>query len=129
MEDTMMSYILYRIANSFFFLKRIGYYYTPNTLSITKNQIKISNLILKFIFIYLKLIFVYSKNTKYEKDMANNLFSNLNKQFYIAKKLSKLKNNLNFYKNIIHIYFKCRFITDENKLLLNNLKIKLKKKK
>ena len=129
MEDTMVSYILYRIANSFFFLKRIGYYYTRNSLSISKNQNKISKKILKFSFIYLKLIFVNSKNTKYEKDMANILLSNLNKQFHIYKKLSKLKNHLIFYKNIIHDFFKCNFITDENKRLLKNLKIKLKKKK
>jgi glycosyltransferase involved in cell wall biosynthesis len=56
MEDSMMNYILYRIAKSFYFIKKIGYYYIKNSQSISKNIYKISKLRMKIIFIYLKLI-------------------------------------------------------------------------
>ena len=36
-EDSMMNYIIFRIAESFFYLKKIGYYYIKNKLSITNN--------------------------------------------------------------------------------------------
>ena len=77
-EDTIMSYFLYREAKSYYFLSIIGYYYVKNSQSITKNMFKISELKLKFIFIFLKIVFENSKNNKYEKDMSNALFRELN---------------------------------------------------
>ena len=64
-EDTIMSYILYREAKSFYFLKNIGYYYIKNSQSITKNMFKISELKLRFIFVFLRIVFENSKNNKY----------------------------------------------------------------
>ena len=71
LEDQLMNYILLTCAKSFYFSKKIGYYYLKNEMSMTKNKYKISKIRIKFIIIYLKIIFEYSKNTKYEKDMAN----------------------------------------------------------
>lgn len=76
MEDQIMNYILRRTAKSFYYSRKIGYLYLPNTISITKNVYKISLFRIKFIFIYLKFIFEYSKNIKLQKDMANLLFTN-----------------------------------------------------
>ena len=78
-----MNYILFRTIKSFLFIKRIGYFYLVNNDSITKNFYKINKINLKFIFIYLKIIFEYSKNTKYEKDMANFLLNDISHHFYI----------------------------------------------
>jgi len=72
-EDTLMIYIIYQKANSFYYLKKVGYYYFKNTESMGSNYFKLTHLKLETSFIFLKCIFEYSKNTKYEKDMANYL--------------------------------------------------------
>ena len=98
-EDQMITYILYRKAESFFYLKKIGYYYIKNSISITNNLNKILGLTLEFKYIFLKLFFDYSKNNKYEKDIANYIFTK-----YIKGDFSNLRNNFQFFKNIINIY-------------------------
>ena len=124
MEDQLMNYILLTITKSFYFSKRIGYYYLNNEMSITKNMNKLTKTGIKFIFIYLKMVFEYSKNTKYDKDMLNFLFTKLIKQFNIEKNLANLssKEDLNFYYDIINLYLNCKFITNENKYYFNSLK-------
>lgn len=118
-EDQMINYIIYRISESFFFLKKIGYYYRKSMKSITKNLNKIHYLTLKFSFLFLKLVFDYSKNSKYQKDMVNLLFTIL--QGYFTKKLSKIKYYYKFFKNN---FLKCSFITDENKYYLKKFNFK-----
>ena len=125
LEDLLMNYIILVKAKSFYFSKRIGYYYLRNEMSITKNQNKMSKkIIIKHIFIILKIVFEYSKNTKYEKDMFNLLFTQLNRGFIIGNNLANLssKEDLNFYYYIINLFLNCKFITNENKYYLNNLK-------
>ena len=131
MEDSLMNYLIHRTAKSFYFSKIIGYYYLQNTLSITKNTYKITLLIIKFIFIYLKIVFEYSKNIKFQKDMANILFTNIYRKFNIQLNLlkSKSKNNINFYYNILNIYLKNKYITNENKYLLKEFKSIIETKK
>ena len=117
----MINYILYRNSKSFYIFKKIGYYYIKHTQSITSNIFILSELKIRFSFIFLKLIFENSKNSKYEKDMANQLLSDLNRNFI---NIGKLSNNIDFffYLNIIDIYINCKFITYENKILLKKLK-------
>ena len=124
MEDQLMNYILLTIAKSFYFSKRIGYYYLNNEMSITKNLNKLTKTGIKFIFIYLKMVFEYSQNTKYAKDMPNLLFTKLIKLFNIENNLAKLssKQDLNLYYDIINLYLNCKFITNENKYYFNHLK-------
>ena len=122
MEDSMMNYILYRIAKSFYFIKKIGYYYIINSQSISKNKYKLSEVRMKIIFIYLKLIFENSKNTPYEKNIANLLFSNLIINFDISSRLSYLNNNFNFYYDIIKMYLNSKYIDCENKLIFTKYK-------
>ena len=131
MEDQIMNYLIQRTAKSLYFSKIIGYYYLQNTISITKNLNKIPLLIMRFIFIYLKFIFEYSKNTKYQKDIANILFTNSYKVFNIQLGLIKLrsKDEINFYYNILNIYLKNEYITNENKYLLNVFKSIIETKK
>lgn len=131
MEDQVMNYILYRIAKSFYFLKIIGYYHSSNSVSIMSNLFKIPELRMKFSFIYLKFVFDYSKNTKYEKDMANHLFTILNKGFNIAGRLQATdyeENDYNLYYNIVNTYLNCSYIDNENKYFLNNFKSIIEKK-
>ena len=131
MEDSLMNYILIRTAKILYFSKKIGYYYLKNSISITKNLFKINQLRIQFIFIYLKLIFEYSKNTKFEKDMANLLFTNIINNLKIEKFLSKLIfiDNFKFYNDIIKMYLNCKFIDNHNKYTLNYLKKIIKARK
>ena len=125
-EDQIINYILHRTAKSLIFIENIGYYYLGNIMSITKNVFKSNKIIMLFTFIYLKFIFEYSKNLKYEKDMANTIFSKLLKNLEKFKILFKINNNNNNYKffyKIINMYSNSKFILKINKyILLNSLK-------
>ena len=123
MEDQIMDFILYRTAKSFYFLKNFGYFHKATSISITKNDFKINKLKLIFVFIYLKFIFQYTKNVKYEKDMANLVFSKFYKDFKnnISILLSTLS-NFNLFFEILNMYSNCKFILKENKQILINLK-------
>lgn len=106
MEDAIINYLIYRTSKSFYFVKKIGYYYIKNMHSITKNLFKISNLRIQFIFIYLKFTFENSKNSKYERDMSNELFTSLFKDFKLLKILRSSCKNLNsslFNQTINHL--------------------------
>ena len=128
-EDQVINYILHRTVKSFYYLKKIGYRYIINRLSITKIIHKVDKRKLKFIFYHLKIIFEYSKNIKYEKDMVNLLLNNLNNYLIIVSQLSLLnKEDFHFYYNIINNYLNCIFITNENKYMLNEFKNIFEKK-
>ena len=128
-EDNIMNYIIFRTANSFYFTKKIGYYYIQSKSSITKNSIKMSKLNLRFnLIIYLKLLFEYSKNNKYERDMFNLRLINPTKDYKVYQGLSMLtsRETFNFCDYMVNKYLNCKFITKENKHFLLNLKKKLK---
>ena len=118
-EDGLMNYMLYRTGKSFLFIKRIGYYYLLNNQSISlkpKNNYEDN---FKFIFLQLKFVLENTKNTKYEKDIANSIFSKLSTLFKDNFIVTK---NFEFYKEVIDFYLNCKFINDENKSLLTKLK-------
>ena len=125
MEDQIMNFLIHRVAKSFYYINIIGYRYYKSKESINSKKFLVSELKLKFIFYYLKFIFEYSKNTKYEKDMANYLFNHFNKRFNIKRHLSSLaynKDDFSFFENVINLYLNCPFINDDNKLILQKLK-------
>jgi glycosyltransferase involved in cell wall biosynthesis len=131
LEDQLMNFVLYKTAKSFYKLNKFGYYYIRNNVSICNNIIKFSHMRRKFYFIYLKLVFEYSKNTKYEKDMANYLFSRiLKRRNNIEKELSYsfLNGDFNLYYDIINKFLNCKFTSEENYLILLKLKNKIQKK-
>ena len=127
MEDSLINFLLYRTANSYFFLKKIKYYYIKNSYSITNNLYKISDLRIQFLFIYLNILFEYSKNNKYEKDMANVLFTKVIRRFNLRKNM-KCNNNIynfvyNFFILIIKKYLNNKYIYDDLKLILKELRV------
>ena len=124
MEDSLINFLLYRISESYFFYKNFGYYYIKNPDSITNNLFKISDLRISFIFYYLKFEFENSKNNKYEKDINNFIFTNIAKKLNIGLRLKNLRYNLyyDFYKKIINKYINNKFISIDNKILLNKYK-------
>ena len=136
LEDVLITHILYIAANSFYFLKKVGYFYIKNSKSITQNIIY--KLKIRAFFIQLKLVYEYYKNTKYERDIINvifNIFKNdiyyfflqdNNMHFFINNKY-KYNDSLIIYYDIIKKYLRCEFITDENRKILYKFKKHLKK--
>ena len=118
-KDGLMNYIIYRTAKSFVFIKRIGYYYLLNNQSISLKPKKNYEDNFKFIFLQLKFVIENAKNTKYEKDISNSIFSKLSTLF---KNNFVITKNFEFYKEVIDLYLNCKFINDENKSILTKLK-------
>ena len=119
-EDGVLNYILYRNVRSFYFYKRLGYYYVRNPFCITGKGFN-SNTI-KFIFIHLKIVFEYSQNTIYEKNMFNVLFKRLVIRKSINKRLKLMKQNLKFYIDTIDLFLDNEFVSINNKKYMIRLK-------
>ena len=119
-EDGVLNYILYRNVRSFFFLKKIAYYYIRNKDSITMS--KFNNKTLKFIFIHLKIVFEYSKNTKYEKNMVNDIFERICINTTIKNRFRYLNEEYKFFNDIINMLLDNKFITIQNKNYLKKIK-------
>lgn len=122
-EDQLMIFILYKTAKSFYYIKKFGYYYKRNTLSICKNIFKLSQVKMKCFFIYLKLVYEYTKNIKYEKDIVNYLFT-IMKGINIEREISSspFNNDFYFYYDIINMLLKSKYTSSENSILLYKLK-------
>ena len=123
-EDQLIIFILYKTAKSFYYLRKYGYYYKVNTISIRYKAFKLSIMKMKFYFMYLKLLYEYSKNTKYEKDIVNYQFTLISKYINIERELSSsnLNEDFYFYYEIVNMLLNCKFTSEENNFLL--LKIK-----
>ena len=93
-------------------------------MSICNNDFKLSQIKIRSHFIYIKLVYEYSKNIKYEKDITNFLFTKFIRRIKIIRELSpkSYNNDFNFYYDIINMLLNCKFISEENKLLLLKLK-------
>ena len=127
LEDGIMNYMLYRSSKSFYFIKKIGYYYLQNNQSITIKPTENYDDKYRFIFLHLKFVFEYTKNTKYEKDMANSIFTRLSILF--KDNFHLLTKDFKFYYEIIEMYLNSKFINNYNKSILKNLKNLLEKMK
>ena len=125
-EDGILNYLLYRASKSFYFSKKIAYYYILNRDSITKKKYKISDL--KCTFWYLKFLFSFSKNTRHDKNMLNALFKRIVVRRNIYKKINRIKNDFNFYIDIIDEFLRNEFISIKNKKYLMILREKIRKK-
>jgi glycosyltransferase involved in cell wall biosynthesis len=123
LEDGLTNYMLYRTVKSFYFLKKIGYYYIQNEGSITKNTKKISSVqSLNFKYIYSKIVFDYSKNTLYERNILNYLLkaliniSNINSLIIFLKNDFYFLNNkdYSFYNYFINSYLELKIKNKDN---------------
>ncbi len=129
-EDTLMSYVIYRTANSYCSLKKTGYYYIKNSQSITNNMHKISLIRMKYMFYFLKLVFESTKNTYFEKNMFNLLFTELNKSFNFGFWLGYLSyyHDYLFYSKTITMFLQSKYISKINRFVLNKILNSLKKR-
>ena len=129
-EDSLMNYIILRIAKSYFFFKKIGYYYIKNFESITNNLFDKSELILKCRLLHLNIVYENSKHTKYEKDMSNFLLSYYIQIFSRKQTVEniKQKDTMQYFLNLINKFINNKFINKENKYILKNYKKFINKK-
>ena len=132
-EDSLLNFMLYKTSKSLFYLKYIGYYYISNPDSTTKKFIYDTiflNKLLKSFFIFLEFIFNSTKNSKYEKDIANVVLGNEFKNILTYHFCYQINNNFNYYYKIIKIYLNNKFISFSLKNKLKDIKeILIKKQK
>ena len=119
-EDGILNYFLYFFSKSFFFAKKISYYYIINPHSITTKKFKKEYL--KCIFWHLKFVFEFSKNKKYTKEMSNVLFKRIGIGRNIIKIAKYIRKDFNFFIDIIDEFLMSEFINNKNKKYI--LKIK-----
>ena len=120
-EDLLMNFILHRIAKSLFKINIVGYYHIKNSQSLSNTLFQFTEIKIKFYLILFKFIFDCSKNTKNEKDMSHNFYP-IFKFLNNAKTISIIKKDLNYYKNFINNFLRCKFISMENKRILESFK-------
>ena len=105
-EDGLINFALHRNINSFFLIKKIGYYYIFNKKKISFHKNRRINKLRNF-FLYLKFVFENSKNNKYEKNMAFFLINRYKKNFKFINLVNK---DFKFYKNVNDMLINCEFI-------------------
>ena len=122
-EDTLINIMLHKKAKSFYFLNKIGYYYICTPHSSTKEFVKnnlLSERFLYSLFLFLQFIYFQTKNTKFEKSVANEF---INKEMnLIFSLIHKVSGNQNFYINIINLYINDQFIISSTKTKLIEIK-------
>ena len=127
-EDGLINFFIYKISNSYYLMKKIGYFYIKNHKSITKECENNFKKRIKSNFLYLKFIFQYTKNNRIEKNIANFIFFDIyshNKDIFIN--IFKEIKEIEFYKEIIELYLNCKFISLNLKKILNNIIFLIKK--
>lgn len=122
-EDTLINIMLHKKAKSLYFLNKIGYYYICTPHSSTKEFVKnnlLSERFLYSLFLFLQFIYFQTKNTKFEKSVANEF---INKEMnLIFSLIHKVSGNQNFYINIINLYINDQFIISSTKTKLIEIK-------
>ena len=122
-EDQLLNFVLHRMAKSYYFLDKIGYYYIKNPDSITKQGFLQKSI--KDVFELLKFVFNFSRNTLHEKNIFNVIFDDLVIQTNVSDRITSIKDNIKFYLNAIDSFLHNDFITINNKKYLIKLKRKL----
>jgi len=126
-EDNLINFILFKKANSFYYMKYIGYYYIKNNQSITRNYKKKIEKTIRNGFLFLKFIFNNTNNTKYEKGIAECVFNNIYLDILNISYFKNIIRDFNFYYEIINLYMKNQFISFSIKNIFKEIKEQLKK--
>ena len=103
-EDGLLNFFLYRTVKSFFFLKKIGYYYIQNLKTIKESGMANIHYLTNR-FYYLKLVFEFTKNTLLEKNMSNYLLIIINDIYRSNKTIFLNKEEFNLYTDTINMFF------------------------
>ena len=126
LSNKYLNYILYRTSKSSYFTKKFFYYYVKNNYRGRKEYYNFNNI--KFSFIHIMNVFNYSKNTKYEKDMTNEIFKRLIYDKGIKNRLSLINKEFTFFIDAINILNENEFFLIKYKKYLNDFKLYFKSK-
>ena len=121
--DPLILFALFKTAKSFYFINNFGYICVGYHGSLIKYFGDNVEELFKDYIIYLKYIFENTNNTKYEKNMAMEIFRDQYWSFYKKKKPhERIKTDLEFYNKILASYANCEFISQQDKQLVENVK-------
>ena len=114
--------LLYKFASSFFYLKKIGYYYIKSPNSVTKQSL--DSQFIKAIFTHLRVVFELSKNNRYEKDMFNDIFNRICIKNNVTDLISQIntESDFEFYMKTLNKFINNEFININNKNYILKLK-------
>lgn len=126
----LINFMLYKLSESFFFIKNIGYYYIVTNESITFNKENFQKR-LRSNFLYLKYLYENTKNNNIEKKMADYVLNDVFNRYsdVIINLFKILPYNLEFYLNIINKYLESEFISSKTKLILRKMKNAIQRNK
>ena len=121
-EDGLINFMLYKLGNSLYFTRRIGYYYIKTKKSITSGSVDFKKR-LKSNFLYFRFIFLSTKNNNIEKRIANYIFREVN--YYhpeIVNLLKKDNKDFKLYNKTINLFLKNEFISLKSKKILKKMR-------
>jgi glycosyltransferase involved in cell wall biosynthesis len=125
--DSFILFILYKISNSFYFINNFGYIYNGNhgsLMTVYRNNLE---KIIKDYFLYLKFMFENTKNSRFEKDIVFYIFRKQYNTFYNKKNVvNKITKDFRFYFDVIDLYLNCKYITQKDKIIIEDMKNKIK---
>ena len=122
-EDGLVNFMLYKLSESLYFTRKIGYYYIVSKKSITHESADFKKRI-KSNFLYFRYIFQSTKNNNIEKKIANFIFYSIYNRHskIIINILMNLQKEHQFYLKIINLYLKNNFIPLSTKIILKNMR-------
>ena len=128
-EDGLINFILYKTANSYYYIRNIGYYYlyNINSISFNHNNNKIIEKLIYNNFLYLKFIFQYIKKRNLEKNIFSYILNIMQKMDFNNQNFKNIQKNFNFYYKLIDLFLSSEFISLSDKQILENIKIQIKK--
>ena len=122
-EDGLINFMLYKLSESLYFTRKIGYYYIVTKESITHELINFKKR-LKSNFLYFGYIFQETKNNNIEKNIANHIFSCIyNRHSEVIINLFKnLAREHKVFLYIINLYLNNQFIPLSTKIIMKKMK-------
>jgi glycosyltransferase involved in cell wall biosynthesis len=122
-EDGLINFMLYKLSESYYFTRKIGYYYVITKESITHESVDFKKR-LKSNFLYFRYIIESTKNNNIEKIIANHIFTHIysDHNYAIINSLKYVKRDLQLYLKTINLYLDNEFIPLNTKLILKYMK-------
>ena len=122
-EDGLVNFMLYKLSDSLYFTRKIGYYYIISKESITHASSDFKKR-LKSNFLYFKYILQSTKNNIIEKKIANYVFISIYNRHSntIINLLMHLHRDFKFYLETINLFLYNDFIPLSTKLILKKLR-------
>ena len=110
-EDGLINFMLYKLGESYYFTRKIGYYYIVSKESITHPSVDFKKR-LKSNFLYFRFIFQSTKNNNKEKKIASYIFFFIYNRHHcvIINLLKNLYRDFQFYLGTINLYLHNEFI-------------------